>query len=155
MITENDCNNDDDETASKYEETLSNLALETQSYSSTEVLPEAQVLADTEIETNVADSDITLETRIVSETQKETRNAPAKKIVAKPHEKRTVARSQLQAMSQLASGVNRLVEVNAKQKSFKRVQKFKISKEFRKEEVGKNRQREKEMAQIYLRMMEM
>ena len=40
MITENDCNNDDDETASEYEETLSNLALETQSYSSTEVLPE-------------------------------------------------------------------------------------------------------------------
>ena len=66
MITENDCNNDDDETASEYEETLSNLALETQSYSSTEVLPETQVLADTEIETNVADSDITLETRIVS-----------------------------------------------------------------------------------------
>ena len=58
-------------------------------------------------------------------------------------------------MSQLASGVNRLVEVNAKQKSFKRVQKFKISKEFRKEEVEKNRQREKEMAQIYQRMMEM
>ena len=68
----------------------------------------------------MADSDITLETRIVSETQEETRNAPAKKIVAKPHEKRTVARSQLQAMSQLASGVNRLVEVNVKQKGFKK-----------------------------------
>ena len=99
--------------------------------------------------------DIVLETRIVSETQEETRNAPAKKIVAKPNEKRTAARSKFQAMSQLASGVSRLVEVNAKQKSFKRVQKFKISKEFRKEEVKKNQQREKEMVQIYLRTMEM
>ena len=99
--------------------------------------------------------DIVLETRIVSETQEETRNAPAKKIVAKPNEKRTVARSKFQAMSQLGSGVSRLVEVNAKQKSFKRVQKFKISKEFRKEEVKKNQQREKEMVQIYLRTMEM
>ena len=99
--------------------------------------------------------DIVLETRIVSETQEETRNAPANKIVAKPNEKRTVARSKFQAMSQLASGVSRLFEVNAKQKSFKRVQKFKISKEFRKEEVKKNQQREKEMVQIYLRTMEM
>ena len=46
--------------------------------------------------------------------QEETRNAPAKKVVAKPHEKKTVARSQLHAMSQLDTNVNRLAEVNAK-----------------------------------------
>ena len=37
-----------------------------------------------------------------------------KKVVAKPHEKRSVARSQLQAMSHLTASVNRLAEVNAR-----------------------------------------
>ena len=107
MITEYDGDDDGDKAASEYEETFSDLAPATQSYSSTEVVPET----DTEIETNVPDSDITPETQIVSETQEElheeTRNAPAKKIVAKLHEERTVARSQLQAMNQLASGIHR------------------------------------------------
>ena len=106
MITEYDGDDDGDKTASEYEETFSDLAPATQSYSSTEVVPET----DTEIETNVPDSDIP-ETQIVSETQEElheeTRNAPAKKIVAKLHEEKTVARSQLQAMNQLASGIHR------------------------------------------------
>ena len=37
-----------------------------------------------------------------------------KKFVAKPHKKISVARSQLQAMSQLAASVNRLAKVNAR-----------------------------------------
>ena len=36
------------------------------------------------------------------------------KIVPKPHEKCSVARSQLQALSQLASGVNKLADINVK-----------------------------------------
>ena len=59
MITENDRDDDDDdETASEYEETLTDLAPVTQSYSSTKVVPKTEVVPDTEIETNVPDSDI-------------------------------------------------------------------------------------------------
>ena len=42
---------------------------------------------------NVPDSDITPKTQTVSETLEETRNVRAKKSVAKPLEKETVARS--------------------------------------------------------------
>ena len=77
MIRENDRDNDDDETASEYDETLSDLAPATESYSSTEVVPEAEVVPDTDIESNMPDSDIIPETQIVLETQEETRNAPA------------------------------------------------------------------------------
>ena len=149
MITENDRDDDDGETASEYEETLSDLAPATQSYSSTEVLPETEFVPDLEIEKNMSDSDIIPETQIVSETQEETRNAPAEKIVAKTQEKRTMARSQLQAMSQLASGVHRLSEVNAKRMKLEEKDR-KALLEFGKEEAEKNRQHEKEMAQIYL-----
>ena len=158
MIIENDCDDDDDETASEYEETLSDLAPAMQSYLSTEVVPETEVVPDTEIETNVPESEIITETQIVLETQEETQeetgNAPAKKIVSKPHEARSVARSQLQAMSQLASGLNRHAEVNAKQIKLEEKDR-KALLEFGKEEAEKNRQHEKEMDQIYLRMIEM
>ena len=86
------------------------------------------------------------ETQIVSETQEETRNAPAKKIVTKTHEKKIVARSQLQAISQLASGVNRLADFNAKRMKLKEKDRKPLS-EFRKEEAEKNQQHEKEMPQ--------
>ena len=43
MITENDRDDDDDETASEYEETLSDLAPATQIYSSNQVVPETEV----------------------------------------------------------------------------------------------------------------
>ena len=39
-----------------------------------------------------------------------------KKFLAKPHEKRSINHSQLQAMIQLADGVIRLTEVNAKER---------------------------------------
>ena len=68
IITENDHDDYDDETASEYKETLSDLAPATQSYSSTEVVLETDVVPDTEIKTNVPDSDIIPETQIVSET---------------------------------------------------------------------------------------
>ena len=87
MIRENDRDNDDDETASEYDETLSDLAPATESYSSTEVVPEAEVVPDTDIESNMPDSDIIPETQIVLETQEETRNAPAKKLSRNPTRK--------------------------------------------------------------------
>ena len=153
MITENDRDDDDGETAREYDETLLDLAPATQSYSSTEVLPETEFVPDLEIKKNMPDSDIIPETQLVSEAQEETqeelRNASAKKIVAKTYEKRTVARSQLQAMSQLASGVHRLAEVNAKRMKLEEKDR-KALLEFRKEEAVKNRQHEKEMAQIYV-----
>ena len=37
-----------------------------------------------------------------------------RKVVAKPHEKRSAARSQLQAINQLAMGVNKLADISAK-----------------------------------------
>ena len=133
---------------------MSDLAPATQSYSSTEVVPETEVVLDTEIETNVPDLDIIPETQTVSETQEKTRNAPAKKIVAKPYAKRTVARSQLQEMSQLASGVNSITKVNAKRMKLEEKDR-KALLEFRKDEAEKNQLHEKEMDQIYLRMIEM
>ena len=75
-----------------------------------------------------------------------------KKVVAKPHEKRSVARSQLQAMSQLAASVNRLTEVNARKMIIEKKDR-KSSLEFRKEDVEKKRKHEKYMAELYLRML--
>ena len=75
-----------------------------------------------------------------------------KEVVAKPHEKRSVARSQLQAMSQLAASVNRLTEVNARKMIIGKKDR-KSSLEFRKEDVEKKRKHEKYMAELYLRMM--
>ena len=80
MITENNCDAHVDETVLEYEETLSDLAVATRSYSSTEVVPKTEVLRDREIETNVPDSAVIAETKIVSETQEETRNAPARNL---------------------------------------------------------------------------
>ena len=57
-------------------------------------------------------------------------------------------------MSQLASGVNRLAGVNAKRMKLEEEDR-KALLEFRKEEAEKNGQHEKEMAQIYLQMIEM
>ena len=65
VITENDRDDDDDEAASEYEETLSDLTTATKSYWSTENVPEAEVVPDTDIETNLPDSDIITETQIV------------------------------------------------------------------------------------------
>ena len=56
-------------------------------------------------------------------------------------------------MSQLASGVNSLTEVNAKWMKLEEKDR-KALLEFRKEDAEKNQQHEKEMAQIYLRMIE-
>ena len=154
MIIENNHNDDDDKTVSDYEEKLSDLAAVMQSYSSTDVVPETEVVPDIEIETTVLDSDVIPKIQTLLETQEETRNAPTKKIVAKPLEERTVTRSQLQAMNKLACGVNRLDKVNAKRMKLEEKDR-KALLEFRKEQSKKNRQHEKEMDQIYLRMIEM
>ena len=77
----------------------------------------------------------------------ENHSLPKKKVVVRPHEKRTVARSQLQAISQLATGVNKLAEVNSK-----RLKMEESFLQFRRDEAEKNRQHEREMAEMYLRM---
>ena len=68
--------------------------------------------------------------------------AKHRKLVAKPHEKRSAGRSQLQAISQLVAGVNKLAEID-----FKR---FKVEErnpqyllELRKEDAENNRKSEK------------
>ena len=75
-----------------------------------------------------------------------------KKVVAKPHEKRSAACSQLKAMSQLAASVNRLAEVNSS-KMIIEEQDRKSLLEFRREEAEKTREHEKYMAELYFRMM--
>ena len=59
-----------------------------------------------------------------------------KKVVAKPHEKRSVPRSQLQALSQLAAGVDKLAEVNAKRMKIEEKDREAIL-QFRREEAEK------------------
>ena len=75
-----------------------------------------------------------------------------KKFVAKSHEKISVARSQLQAMSQLAASVNRLAEVNARKTMIEEKDR-KTLLDFRREEAEKTGEHEKYMAELYLRMM--
>ena len=75
-----------------------------------------------------------------------------KKVVAKPHEKRSVARLQLQAMNQLAASVNGLAEGNSRNMMIEeKDRKFLL--EFRREEAEKTREHKKYMAELYLRMM--
>ena len=61
MITENDRT----ASAPEYDETLSDLTPATKSYWSTEDFPKGEAVPDTEMETNLPDSDIITETQIV------------------------------------------------------------------------------------------
>ena len=67
-----------------------------------------------------------------------------RKIVIKPHEKRNVSRSQLQALSQLAAGVNKLAEINAKRMKLEQEGRKALPK-FRRDKAAKNRDHEKEI----------
>ena len=67
-----------------------------------------------------------------------------RKIVTQPHDKRNVSRSQLQALPQLAAGVNKL----AKRISLEEEDKEGLLKCWW-EEAAKTRHHEKEMAQLY------
>ena len=73
-------------------------------------------------------------------------------IVSKPHEKRSVARSQLQVISQLTAGVNILADINAKRLKMEEKDLEPVL-QFRKEEVEKVRKHEKKMAVIYFQFM--
>ena len=75
-----------------------------------------------------------------------------KKFVAKPHKKISVARSQLQAMSQLAASVNRLAKVNARKTIIEEKDRKSLL-DFPREEAEKTGEHEKYMAELYLRMM--
>ena len=74
------------------------------------------------------------------EEQEEMELIPARKVVAKPHAKRSAARSQL------AAGVNKLADVNAKR--LKVEEKDRLALKFRREEAEKNRKHEKEIAEV-------
>ena len=84
-------------------------------------------------------------------TDKVVENAKKKNIVAKPHEKRSVAHSQLPAMSQLAASVNRLAEVISR-KMIIEEKDLKSLLEIQREEAEKTREHEKYVAELYLRM---
>ena len=70
-----------------------------------------------------------------------------RKTVTKPHEKQIVPRLQLQALSRLASGVNKIAEVNAKQVKLEQEDRKALLK-FWREEVAKNWVHEKKMVQL-------
>ena len=79
-----------------------------------------------------------------------------KAIVIKPHKKMKVVRSQAQALSQLARGMTKLTESQAKR--FKGQMEFEKERdrtffEFKKEEVEKNRRHELEIAKIFASSM--
>ena len=76
----------------------------------------------------------------------------ADKVVEDAKNKRSVARSQLQAMSHLAASVDRLAEVNARKMMIEEKD-CKSLLEFRREEAEKTRECKKYMAELYLRMM--
>ena len=67
-----------------------------------------------------------------------------RKTVIKPHEKRNVSCSQLQALSQLAAGVNKLAEINAKRMKLEQEGRKALPK-FRRDKAAKNRDHEKEI----------
>ena len=71
-----------------------------------------------------------------------------RKTVTKPHEKQIVPRLQLQALSRLVSGVNKIAEVNAKQMKLEQEDREALLR-FWREEVAKNRDHEKKMVQLY------
>ena len=75
-----------------------------------------------------------------------------RKAVAKPHGKRSVTRSHLQAMSQLAASVNSLAKVNARKMMIEEKDRKSLL-EFRREEAEKTRQHEKCMVEHYLRIL--
>ena len=72
------------------------------------------------------------------------------KIVTKPNEKRNIPHSQLPALSQLAAGVNKLAELNAKRM---KLEEREALLKFRREKTAKNGDHGKEMAKLYLRTM--
>ena len=107
------------------------------------------------------DSNISSEDETTPHTQNKEQNpGPAtettpsvrKKVIAKPHEKRGHVRSQVQAIAQLAAGVNKLAEVSAKRMKSEEKDR-EVLLQFRREGSEKNRNHEKEMAQLYLMMM--
>jgi len=120
----------------------------------TEVMPETQEIPETQdVSTGQSDQTYDRNSRETSTTSENSSTPLArKKIVSKPHEKRGVARSQLQAIGQLASGVNKLADVNAKRMKIEEKDREALL-NFRKEEAEKTRQHEKDMAELYLNMM--
>ena len=103
----------------------------------------------------------TSETEAGSST-KEPESTPVRKKVTtiiRPNEKRSVPRSQLQALANLATGVNKMADTNAKRLKMQ-VENEKDKKkerdallDFRREEAEANRRHELALAQIYVQVL--
>lgn len=78
--------------------------------------------------------------------EKEKQTQP-KKVNVKPNEKRSVAKTQSQAIPHLASGVNKLADGNAKRLKMEEKDRESLL-SFRKEEATNNRKLEKEIPEI-------
>ena len=81
------------------------------------------------------------------------------KLTIRPHEKRTAPRSQTQALGNLATGVSRMADMQAKRlklqeesENFRRAERESLL-EFRREEAEKNRQHELTLAGMYMRIL--
>ena len=71
-----------------------------------------------------------------------------KKFLAKPHEKRSINHSQLRAMIQLADGVIRLTEVNARKMTIEEKEHKSLLK-FQRQVAEKTQKQEKNMAELH------
>ena len=78
--------------------------------------------------------------------EKEKQTQP-KKVNVKPNEKRSVAKTQSQAIPHLSSGVNKLADGNAKRLKMEEKDRESLL-SFRKEEATNNRKLEKEIPEI-------
>ena len=107
-----------------------------------------------EVQAQVGEVDFLMEARnTIKVTKKSTKN---KKLVVAPHKKRKTVRSNQQALSHLASSVERIAESQIKQ--FKAAEQTDLKRDemffkFKAEENEKNRQHELRLAEIYARGM--
>ena len=93
------------------------------------------------------------------ENQNKSSSAGSKKTtILRPHEKRHAPRSQTQAMGNLAAGVNKMAELQAKrlklqEESEKKRRKERGNLKFRREEAERNRQHELQLAKMTCRCL--
>ena len=106
----------------------------------------------------IADTPVTDTAGTTSSSGTEKKNGEGS-LVVKPHQKRGAARSQTQALGNLASGVNKMADIQSKrlklqeesEKSRKKERESLL--EFRREEAERNRQHELKLAEMYMRIL--
>ena len=106
----------------------------------------------------IADTTVTDTAGTTSSSGTEKKNGKGR-LVVKPHQKRGATRSQTQALGNLASGVNKMADIQSKrlkiqeesEKSRKKERESLL--EFRREEAERNRQHELKLAEMYMRIL--